>query len=117
MRWRIPLLAVLTLFVAVSCDQQPVGPNAEPVAEVVARSHDLPETLGNVIDRAMLGYVVDFISVHRGTWYFPAFNVADSAIFVGAVLLIYDAITNKEASNSEALSKTDAEKSEDPQKQ
>lgn len=46
--------------------------------------------LGNVIDRAIHGYVVDFIQVHAGGWYFPAFNVADSAITVGAVLLILD---------------------------
>ncbi|MGM9480521.1 signal peptidase II [Roseateles sp. NT4] len=46
--------------------------------------------LGNVIDRAIHGYVVDFIQVHAGSWYFPAFNVADSAITVGAVLLILD---------------------------
>lgn len=46
--------------------------------------------LGNVIDRAMLGYVVDFIRVHYGAWYFPAFNVADSAITIGAGLLILD---------------------------
>ncbi|MDR7267617.1 signal peptidase II [Pelomonas saccharophila] len=46
--------------------------------------------LGNVIDRAIHGYVVDFIQVHAGGWYFPAFNVADSAITVGAILLILD---------------------------
>ena len=46
--------------------------------------------LGNVIDRAIHGYVVDFIQVHAGGWYFPAFNVADSAITIGAVLLILD---------------------------
>jgi signal peptidase II len=46
--------------------------------------------LGNVIDRAIHGYVVDFIQVHAGGWYFPAFNVADSAITVGAVLLVLD---------------------------
>jgi signal peptidase II len=44
--------------------------------------------IGNVIDRARLGHVVDFIDVHYASWYFPAFNVADSAISVGAVLLI-----------------------------
>lgn len=48
--------------------------------------------LGNVIDRAHLGYVVDFIKVHYGTWVFPAFNVADSAITIGAALIILDAI-------------------------
>jgi signal peptidase II len=46
--------------------------------------------IGNVIDRLLHGYVVDFIQVHYGGWYFPAFNVADSAITVGAVLLIAD---------------------------
>jgi len=47
--------------------------------------------LGNVIDRLFRGEVVDFLLVHwQDRWYFPAFNVADSAITVGAVLLIVD---------------------------
>lgn len=48
--------------------------------------------LGNVIDRIQHGYVVDFIQVHWRGAYFPAFNVADSAITVGAGLLILDAL-------------------------
>jgi signal peptidase II len=48
--------------------------------------------LGNVIDRVLLGYVVDFVRVHYADWYFPAFNVADSAITLGAGLLILDNI-------------------------
>jgi len=47
--------------------------------------------LGNMIDRLATGRVVDFIHVHWGTHYFPAFNVADSAITVGAALLLLDA--------------------------
>ena len=46
--------------------------------------------VGNVIDRLLHGHVVDFIQVHYGGWYFPSFNVADSAISVGAALLILD---------------------------
>jgi signal peptidase II len=46
--------------------------------------------LGNVIDRVLWGHVIDFIRVHYEQWYFPAFNVADSAITVGAVFLILD---------------------------
>lgn len=46
--------------------------------------------LGNVIDRLMHGYVVDFLDFHWGGWHFPAFNLADSAITVGAVALILD---------------------------
>ena len=48
--------------------------------------------LGNVIDRLIHGYVVDFIQVHWRGWYFPSFNVADSAITVGAGALILDEI-------------------------
>ena len=47
--------------------------------------------LGNMIDRLTLGRVVDFIHVHLGAAYFPAFNVADSAITVGALVLLIDA--------------------------
>lgn len=46
--------------------------------------------LGNVIDRLLHGYVVDFIQIHYKSAYFPSFNVADSAITVGAGLLILD---------------------------
>lgn len=48
--------------------------------------------LGNVIDRVHYGYVIDFIHVHYQDAYFPAFNVADSAITVGAACLIIDAL-------------------------
>jgi signal peptidase II len=48
--------------------------------------------LGNLYDRVTVGYVVDFIQLHAGGYYFPAFNVADSAITVGVVLLIWDSI-------------------------
>ena len=48
--------------------------------------------VGNVIDRVLFGYVVDFIAVHWNGNYFPAFNVADSCISVGAALLILDSV-------------------------
>ena len=46
--------------------------------------------VGNVIDRVLHGHVVDFLQFHWGSAYFPSFNVADSAITIGAVLLILD---------------------------
>jgi signal peptidase II len=46
--------------------------------------------IGNVIDRLRLGHVIDFINVHWDRHYFPAFNVADSAICIGAGLLLLD---------------------------
>jgi signal peptidase II len=46
--------------------------------------------IGNVIDRMMYGYVVDFLDFHWRGWHFPAFNIADSAISIGAACLILD---------------------------
>jgi signal peptidase II len=46
--------------------------------------------VGNVLDRIFRGYVVDFLSFHWDRWYFPAFNVADAAITVGAVMLLIE---------------------------
>ena len=48
--------------------------------------------IGNVIDRVLYGYVVDFLDFHWHGWHFPAFNIADSAITVGAACLILDEI-------------------------
>lgn len=48
--------------------------------------------LGNLIDRILYGRVVDFIDVYYGRWHWPAFNLADSAITVGVVLLIWEAL-------------------------
>ena len=57
--------------------------------------------IGNLIDRVLLGYVVDFISVHYQQRFFPAFNIADSAISVGAVLMIADMFIHPENHASE----------------
>lgn len=51
--------------------------------------------LGNVVDRVRFGAVVDFLDVHAAGWHWPAFNVADSAICVGAVLLVLDSLFNQ----------------------
>lgn len=53
--------------------------------------------IGNLIDRLLLGQVVDFILVHWRDWAYPAFNAADSAITVGAVLLIVDSFRHRRA--------------------
>lgn len=59
--------------------------------------------LGNLWDRIVLGHVVDFLLFHYAGWYFPAFNVADSAISVGAAILILDGLRgNSEKETSHA---------------
>ena len=60
--------------------------------------------LGNLWDRVALGYVVDFISVHYDRHYFPAFNIADSAISVGAACMLLDSFIHRgEAANDERI--------------
>jgi signal peptidase II len=54
--------------------------------------------LGNVWDRIVLGYVVDFVDLYYGDWHWPAFNVADSAITVGAIMLLLDAVRGERRS-------------------
>ena len=52
--------------------------------------------VGNLIDRLLLGYVIDFISLYAGDWRFATFNVADAAISVGAALMALDLFKNRE---------------------
>lgn len=56
--------------------------------------------VGNLIDRIRFGAVVDFLDVYIGTAHWPAFNVADSAISIGAVLMIWGMIMNREKAHS-----------------
>ena len=58
--------------------------------------------IGNLIDRLMLGKVVDFLLFHYAEWAYPAFNVADSAITVGAAFLIFDSFRRPRRDSNEA---------------
>lgn len=57
--------------------------------------------LGNVYDRIVHGYVVDFLHLHAGGYHFPAFNIADSAITIGAVMMIIDMFRNTSSHNDD----------------
>ncbi len=56
--------------------------------------------VGNLTDRARLGYVIDFIVLHAGSWHWPTFNVADASISIGALLLAYDLVFEKKGKAS-----------------
>ena len=58
--------------------------------EAVSLALIIGGAIGNVIDRLIYGYVIDFLDVYVGSYHWPAFNIADSAICIGAVLLIID---------------------------
>ena len=67
----------------------------------IALSLILGGALGNLWDRISLGHVVDFLDFHVSNYHWPAFNVADSAIFLGAMLLIIDSFRHKESGTGE----------------
>jgi signal peptidase II len=71
----------------------------------VALALILGGALGNVIDRAARGHVVDFIDVYWGKWHFAAFNLADSAITLGAALLMLDMLLDARRAKSAAAAK------------
>lgn len=84
-RWLFTALAVIVsgiLLVWLKRTARSDWRTALPLALIVGGA------IGNVIDRVRFGHVVDFIDVHYGSWSWPAFNIADSAISVGAVMLI-----------------------------
>ena len=64
---------------------------AEEVRTRLALSLILGGAAGNVVDRLVYGYVIDFIDIYYASWHWPAFNIADAAISVGAFLLLLDA--------------------------
>jgi signal peptidase II len=89
-RWVfIGLACVVSIGIIIWLLRLPRGSNALLTAGLALV---LGGALGNVIDRIRLGYVIDFIHFHWDRAYFPAFNVADSAITVGAACLLLDAL-------------------------
>ncbi|WP_312262889.1 signal peptidase II [Candidatus Igneacidithiobacillus taiwanensis] len=87
-RWLLVAIALLVIVVLVAILRR-LKPGAHWIA--IALTLILGGAMGNLIDRIRLGYVVDFIGVHWGNLYWPYFNIADSAISIGAVMLIIDA--------------------------
>jgi signal peptidase II len=87
-RWFFIVLALVVIAILVVwLYRLPSGDTGARVALVLI----LGGAAGNVIDRLVYGYVIDFIDVFYGSWHWPTFNVADSAISVGAFLLLMDA--------------------------
>ena len=93
-RWLFSGISIVVSFIiAVWLTRLP----RQRVLEALALSLILGGALGNLYDRLTLGYVVDFLDFHWGNWHFAAFNVADMAISVGAVLIIVDGLFFQQA--------------------
>jgi signal peptidase II len=87
-RWFFTILAIGVSFVLVLWLAR-LKSNQYGLASALALI--LGGALGNVIDRLNYGYVIDFLDFYYKTWHWPAFNIADSAITIGAAILIVDA--------------------------
>ena len=94
--WRSVLLVGLSLMVMVFVVTLLWKPSHSSLALRIGLAFVLGGAIGNLYDRVVHGTVTDFVEVYEGTHYFPAFNVADSAISVGAALLLLDMWRNKE---------------------
>ena len=98
-RWLFAGLAIaVSAMLARWLAQTPRGEwrTALPLALVIGGA------LGNLIDRLRIGHVTDFIQVYYRDWAFPSFNVADSAISVGAALLLWFGLFARQAARSDA---------------
>ncbi len=71
----------------------------------ISLSFILGGAIGNLYDRITLGHVVDFLDFYVGDYHWPAFNIADSAIFIGAALLIIESFRQKEDDDTELPTK------------
>ena len=96
-RWGFSLLAaVISAMIIVWIARLPVQRKLEGLALALI----LGGALGNLYDRLTLGYVVDFLDFHWSGKHFPAFNVADAGISVGAAILIFDTLVNSPDADS-----------------
>jgi signal peptidase II len=92
--WQTPLLVAFA-FAAAAIVSVLIFRSPQKNLLCAALASILGGALGNVIDRLRFGHVVDFLDFHAVGWHFPAFNVADSAITIGAALLIAEGFIRK----------------------
>ena len=97
-RWFFTIIAIVVSIVIVQWVRKLT--HAETLTGL-SLSLILGGAVGNVIDRVLFGHVIDYIQVWLGSYPFPAFNLADSAISVGAVLLILSSFTNSAKNDNE----------------
>jgi len=86
--WQRWFFAVLALVISVAIAVWLTRLKEHETLLAVALALILGGAVGNLIDRLAYGYVIDFLDVYYGTWHWPAFNIADSAITVGVMLML-----------------------------
>jgi signal peptidase II len=88
--WQRWLFAVLAILISIIIAVWLTRLKKQETLLAVALSLILGGAMGNLIDRLAYGYVIDFLDVYYQTWHWPAFNVADSAITLGVMLMLLE---------------------------
>ena len=97
-RWLFTFLAIaVSIVLLIWLRRNPVGLWRQNLAFALI----LAGAIGNVIDRMIYGYVIDFIDVYVNDWHWPAFNVADMAITLGAILMLLEAFFEQRQESKE----------------
>ena len=91
-RWFFSIFALVAIIVLTFYLINILKNNKNEILRPLGIALVLSGALGNLIDRLLFGYVIDFISVYYKNWYWPAFNIADVCISVGVGLLIFELI-------------------------
>lgn len=94
--WQKPLFASIAVIASVIVSVL-LWKNSEQRRFCAGLALVLAGAIGNLVDRLRFGHVVDFLDFHALGWHWPAFNVADSAITVGVVILILDGLLHRDA--------------------
>jgi len=92
-RWFFTLLAA-TISIGIIIWLKRLKP--EETLSAISLGLILGGAIGNLIDRVIYGYVIDFFDVYYQTWHWPVFNIADSAITAGVALMLYESFMHKE---------------------
>ncbi|MDT8408693.1 MAG: signal peptidase II [Wenzhouxiangellaceae bacterium] len=104
-RWFfIAMASGISIFLVVWLWRLPLNARALPVALMLL----LGGAIGNLVDRIRFGYVIDFIDVHYKSWHWPAFNIADSAIVVGVILMLIESLFPPRESSAKSADVTES---------
>ena len=97
--WQLVMFSIISLVASIVLTTLILKEPKENVLKTTSYAFILGGALGNFYDRAFQGYVIDFLDVHIGSYHWPAFNVADSAITIGVGLIIISSLFMKNKDN------------------
>ncbi|MCU4137069.1 signal peptidase II [Buchnera aphidicola (Sitobion miscanthi)] len=83
--WFLSIVSILTILVATRII---IKSNNKEIKKIIAYSFIIAGAIGNLINRIIYGFVIDFIDLHIHNWHFATFNIADCSIFLGIIILV-----------------------------